>query len=80
MKKIILQSFIGVFSIAMVTGCGKDVKTPSNKPLSATKTSSAPSSTVTQTSNSDQNNNTCGSQSGGSGSSNSSGTYGSNGY
>ncbi len=70
MKKIFLQSFIGVFCFAIVTSCGKDVKAPANKPASAAKTS-ATSSPVAETSNPDQNNPTCGSQSGSSGSSSS---------
>ncbi len=75
MKKIFIHSFIGIFCFTIVMSCGKDVKAPAGKPADAAKTSA--NSPVTQTSGQDQNNHTCGSQSGSSGSSNSSGTYGS---
>lgn len=72
MRKTILHGFVGVFCFAIVTGCGKDVKAPSNRPASAAKTSTT-SSPVTQSPDKDQNNPTCGSQ--GSSGSSSSDTY-----
>ncbi len=66
MKKIILQGCIGIFCFAMMTSCGKDVKTPYSKTVSAAKTTSSPN---TQTPGEGENNGTCGSQSGTSGNS-----------
>ncbi len=77
MKKIILQSFIGVFCFAIMTSCSKEVKTPYNKTTTAAKAAPAP---VTQTAPAQsQSSHTCGSQSG-SGSGSQSGTYSNGGY
>lgn len=78
MKRIFIHNFIGIFCFTIIASCSKDVKASAGKPADAAKTPA--NSPVTQTSGQNQNNHTCGSQSGSSGSSNSSGTYGSGGY
>ena len=62
MKKILLQSFIGICGITFLTGCDKEVKTPSAKPATAKATSSP----VTPASSSEESRNDgrCGDNSG----------------
>lgn len=63
MKKILLRYFFSIFCLVIVTSCGKDVKTPNNKPATAAKPAAKPITQTLTTSTSTQNGSThtCGS-------------------